>query len=45
MDLSVHIVVVDSEIINENYVATDSEIDSNSRVVSSFTFFLLSVYR
>jgi hypothetical protein len=34
-------VATDSEIINKNCVAVDSEISSDNGVVSSFTFFFL----
>jgi len=43
MDLSTHTTLVDSEIINENYVAADSEIGNNVGIFSGFTFFLLCV--
>jgi hypothetical protein len=35
---------VDSDIVNENYVAADSEIDSDSEVISGFTFFFYWVF-
>jgi hypothetical protein len=39
MDSLARTTPVDSEIVNENYVAADSEIDSDSEVISGFTFF------
>jgi hypothetical protein len=40
MDSLVHIAFIDSEIINENYVAVDSEIINDDGVISGFTFFV-----
>ena len=41
MDSLARTTPVDSEIVNENYVAADSEIDSDSEVISGFTFFFI----
>jgi len=40
MDSLARTTPVDSENVNENYVAADSEIDSDSEVISGFIFFI-----